>query len=134
MAAVLMRMALPKLGATRDKGAVRSAKQQVASYLANARAAAIRRSQPTQFYLSSSLDSITVGAAGARTRLGMNRLTQLGVSIAATSPGNIPDSILFDARGIATNLASAGRVYKFTRNGLTDSVCISKLGLVSRFC
>src|SRR5437764_419663 len=52
IAGVMMRLALPKIAAMKDKNTVRAAKQQVLSYLTNARAAAIRQSRSAQFYVN----------------------------------------------------------------------------------
>jgi len=126
---MVTRMALPRIAYLRDRNALRSAKMQVASHIATARAAAIRRAQPSQFYTSSNSAWATVGPDGARSSVaGTMRLANMRVAL---SPSN--DSILFDARGLASNL-SGSRVYRLTVNNMTDSVCVSKLGLISRFC
>ncbi len=127
--AILTRASLPKLAAIRDRNALRAAKLQVASYIATARAAAIRHSQPSQFYNTTTTAWATVGPDGSRSSVsGTIRLANMKVSVSPTN-----DSILFDPRGMASNL-SGMRVYRFTRNNLTDSVCVSRLGLISRFC
>ncbi|HEY2164609.1 MAG TPA: prepilin-type N-terminal cleavage/methylation domain-containing protein, partial [Gemmatimonadaceae bacterium] len=50
IAGITMAMAMPKFAGMRDRMAVRSAKQQFSSYLATARAAAIRQSQYGHFH------------------------------------------------------------------------------------
>jgi hypothetical protein len=53
-----------------------------------------------------------------------------GVAIPATTQ----DTIKFDSRGMATN---TGTISKFvlTRDGMRDSVCVSKLGkIITRGC
>jgi hypothetical protein len=70
-----------------------------------------------------------VGPTGARTSVsGTVRFASFGVSVTPST-----DSILFDSRGMASNLAGS-RVYVLTRNGLKDSVCVSRLGQISRNC
>jgi len=133
--AMVTRLSLPKLNATRDRNALRAAKLQVASYIATARAAAIRRSQPAQFFTSSSTAWATVGTTSRSSVSGTIRLTNLKVAVSSNNAGVNPanDSILFDARGMASNLGGT-RVYRLSRNNLTDSICVSRLGLITRFC
>jgi len=50
IAGITMAIALPKFAGMRDRMSVRSAKQQFSSYLATARAAAIRQSQMGHFH------------------------------------------------------------------------------------
>src|SRR6266567_5750095 len=93
--ALITRMSFPRIAALRDKNAVRAAKMQMTSYIATARAAAIRRSQPAQFYAVNNSAWATVGASGSRTSVtGTVRLSSRLVSVTPTN-----DSILFDARG-----------------------------------
>jgi hypothetical protein len=45
------------------------------------------------------------------------------------------DSILFNARGTAQNLAVSGAKFVILREGVSDSVCVTKLGsILDRSC
>jgi prepilin-type N-terminal cleavage/methylation domain-containing protein len=129
---ILLSIALPKTKTLRDKSSVRAAKQQVASYLAIARASAIRRSQPAQFYL---VNNKVWATYGSTTRTSVGGSVQLDVlrGVAVTLSGaTANDSVIYDSRGIGT--LSASRTYKITKNSSSDSLCVSKLGLIARYC
>jgi type IV pilus assembly protein PilA len=139
IAGITMAIALPKFASMRDRMAVRSAKQQFSSYLASARAAAIRQSQYGHFHANSNTiwsnvnqpDGTNINVSRAvslRTARGVN------VTLGGSPPSN--DSILFDSRGMAGvgSNNSGGHVYVFTRNGFKDSICVSRLGLIALAC
>jgi len=136
IAGITMAIALRKFASMRDRMAVRSAKQQFSSYLASARAAAIRQSQYGHFHANSNTiwsnvnqpDGTNINVSRAvslRTARGVN------LTLGGSPPSN--DSIIFDSRGMSTN-NSAGRTYVFTRNGFKDSICVSRLGLIALAC
>jgi prepilin-type N-terminal cleavage/methylation domain-containing protein len=135
IAGIAMAISLPKFAAMRDRVAVRSAKQQFSSYLATARAAAIRQSQSGQFHANSNTIWSTVDqpdgtninvskAVSLRTARGVN------VTLGGSPPSN--DVIQFDSRGMS--MAGGARTYLFTRNGVKDSICVSRLGLIALAC
>jgi Tfp pilus assembly protein FimT len=128
---LLLVIGAPKLLTLRDRGAVRSAKQQVTGYLAAARATAIREGRAATFHASG--DTVWV-----------SRENQAGTAIVVGSP--IPlksefavslstgaSTVRFNPRGFATNLASS-RVFRVTRAGFSDSVCVSRLGTITSQC
>lgn len=125
---ILLGMLGPRLGSIRDRGAVRSGKQQVSAYLATARAAAIRRGRPATFHAASNSIWVTVGAdtVGSRIALGDE------YSITLSSASAI-DSVRFDARGFATNLPGT-QIFRVTRGVYRDSVCVSRAGMIARRC
>ena len=131
---IVMRMALPRFAAMRDRMALRSAKQQMAAYLVTARASAIRRSATAVFSVSNSTISARVKLPdGSQTSLGgtVPLVSARGVTV---SPGgsSTPDEIAYDSRGMA-NLPST-HVYVLTRNSKKDSICVSRLGLIAQYC
>lgn len=132
---VVMRMALPRFAAMRDRMALRSAKQQIAAYLVTARAAAIGRSTTTVFSMQNSTIS-------ARAKLPNGTQSSLGGTVplvsargVTVSPGgtSTADTIAYDSRGMAAGL-SATKVYVLTRNSKKDSICVSRLGLIAQYC
>lgn len=128
--ALITKMSFPKIVTLRERNAVRAAKLQLASQISTARAAAIRRSQRSIFTWQTSTGEAfaTVGPTGTETVVsGRVRTSSLGVTV---SP---QDNIEFDPRGFATNL-TARKVYRFTRSNITDSLCVSRMGQISRYC
>jgi prepilin-type N-terminal cleavage/methylation domain-containing protein len=123
---IVAMMALPKMGNMNDRNQMRSAKDGIASRLSAARAAAIATGRPAKFYVEADSMRITTFNGSIETAKGspISLKRQFGVSV--VSP-NI--SIVFDGRGMTSN---SGGVIKFTRNVLTDSLCISPIGLVNR--
>lgn len=131
---VVMRMALPRFAAMRDRMSLRSAKQQMAAYLVTTRAAAIRRSSTAVFSVQNSTISARVKRPdGTQSSLG-GTVPLVSARGVAVSPGgtSTADTIAYDSRGMA-NL-QATRVYVLTRNSKKDSICVSRLGLIAQYC
>jgi prepilin-type N-terminal cleavage/methylation domain-containing protein len=123
---IMMMLALPKMGNMNDRNQMRSAKDGIAARLSAARAAAIATGRQSKFYVEADSMRITTFNGSVETAKGtpISLKRQFGVSV--VSP-NI--SIVFDGRGMTSN---SGSVIKFSRNTLTDSLCISPIGLVNR--
>ena len=139
IAGITMAIALPKFASMRDRMAVRSAKQQFSSYLATARAAAIRQSQYGHFHANSNPIWSNVNQPNG-TSINVSKSVSLmnARGVALTLGGSAPsnDSILFDSRGMAGvgSNNSGGHIYVFTRNGFKDSICVSRFGLIALAC
>jgi len=135
IAGIAMAISLPKFASMRDRVSVRSAKQQFSSYLMTARAAAIRQSQSAQFHSSANTIWSNVNQPDG-TNINVSRAVSLmnargvAVTLGGSPPAN--DSIQFDSRGMSNTGSS--RTYVFTRNGVKDSICVSRLGLIARSC
>ncbi len=127
---LLLAIGSPKLLTLRDRGAVRSAKQQVAGYLAAARAAAMREGRAASFHASGDTVWVSVESAGGPLVVGspIPLSSEHSVSLAAGS-----NTVRFNSRGFATNLVS-NQVYRITRSGFSDSVCVSRLGTITSQC
>lgn len=131
---VVMRIAVPRFAAMRDRMSLRSAKQQMAAYLVTTRAAAIRRSATAVFSVQNSTISARVKRPdGTQSSLG-GTVPLVSARGVAVSPGgtSTADTIAYDSRGMA-NLQST-RVYVLTRNSKKDSICVSRLGLIAQYC
>jgi Tfp pilus assembly protein FimT len=119
----------------RDRMSVRSAKQQFSSYLATARAAAIRQSQYGHFHANNNTIWSNVNQPDG-TNMNVSKSISLmnargvAITLGGSAPSN--DSIVFDSRGMSAT--GAARTYVFTRNGVKDSICVSRLGLIARKC
>jgi prepilin-type N-terminal cleavage/methylation domain-containing protein len=136
MAAIMMAVALPQLKETRRASSMQSAKTQFESFAATARAIAVRTGSRT--YLIRQAHSIRIEADSAGQMVTVVRKVNLSevssVHLGSTS-GQSADTIMYDARGMATNLGATGTKFYFTAAsgygaGTKDSVCITRLGMV----
>ena len=121
----------PKLGAIRDNASVQSAAQQVGAYVATTRAAAIRRGLRANFKTSADSMWIEIQQPGGPQLIAPRIPLKETFNVTMTSIGQ--DSIVFDARGFAVNLAGTQK-YIVTRSGKSDSICVTRLGMVNRGC
>lgn len=126
MVAIFMALTAPKLRGVTAASGLRSARQQTAVYLAQARAAAVQRGREARFVRSGNVVQVTVDSSGTQVLVGRphDLYREHGVSLGATS-----DVIAFDPRGFAIGTGSMQRVW-MTRGSGRDSVCITKFGKV----
>ena len=127
---IVAAMGAPKLNSIRDKSAVRAATQQVGAYVATARAAAIRRGMRANFKTKGDTMWIEVQQPGAPEVIAPRIPLREAFNVTMTST---TDSIVFDARGFAVNLASTQK-FIVTRASARDSTCVTRLGMVSPKC
>jgi prepilin-type N-terminal cleavage/methylation domain-containing protein len=126
---ILFTFGAPRLAAAREHAAVRSARQQVQGYLQTARATAMQRGTPAIFHASSVAGSIWVVDNSADTVASKRSLaSEYDVTLSSSVA-----EVRFNSRGFATNLAGNG-VIKVTRNGYSDSLCVSRLGAITARC
>ncbi len=129
LAGALMVVSVPKITTFVARAELRAAKDHVATSLATARAAAIRRATTAKFNTNTSGQIwVSVFDNGVETAL-TNKTplaTQFKTSLSATTP-----TITFDSRGFATGLNSLA-VFVVVRNGVRDSVCVSRVGAIMR--
>ena len=123
---LIMVVAAPKLGAARERGNLSSAKVQVASTIATARAAAIRRGTRASFNVEKNQVSVSVLNAGKWELLGpaipLDSLYR--VELEASS-----NAVVFDQRGVAVGLPNAV-TFAINHHKLRDSVCVSRAGMI----
>ena len=127
---IIAAIGAPKLGAIRDNASVQSAAQQVGAYVATTRAAAIRRGLRANFKTSADSMWIEIQQPGGPELIAPRIPLKETFNVTMTST---TDSIVFDARGFAINLAGTQK-YIVTRSGKSDSICVTRLGMVSRGC
>jgi Tfp pilus assembly protein FimT len=124
--ALVMAIALPRFQNIRTRAGVRSARQQVISSVATARAAAIRRGRSARLNVSADTIWVTIDSSGTwvplTSKVPLASLFQVQLSSSSSS-------ITFDARGIATGLGG-NATFAVTHGSVTDSVCITKVGAV----
>lgn len=123
---IVMMMALPKYGNMNNRNQMRSAKDGLAARISAARAAAVASGKPSTFAIIGDTMRVTLTSNGVATKKGadINLYRQFGVSMTS---GNA--TVVFDGRGMANQTALK---FKFTRGPISDSLCVSKLGLINR--
>ena len=123
---LIMAIAAPRLGAARERGNVESAKIHVASTIATARAAAIRRGVPARFEREKNDVWVSVITAGGWQELSPRvRLDSL-YRVALDATNNV---VVFDQRGVAVGLGGTAK-FVVAHSGLRDSVCVSRAGMI----
>ena len=130
--AIVTGLSIPRLHTASSSAGLRSARQQTAVYLAQAHALAIQRGREAWFQRSGNSIKVTVDSAGTQIVYGFPH--DLSREHGVTIPTTTHDIIKFDARGYAIGASSVEYVV-VTRDGLRDSVCVSKLGkVITRGC
>jgi prepilin-type N-terminal cleavage/methylation domain-containing protein len=132
MAAIMMAITFPHMKDTRRASSMQSAKTQVESYLAVARAVAVRNGGRT--YLIRSGNTLQIMADTGTGLVLVVRPVQLD-SVSNVLLGATRDTVVYDSRGLATNLSATGERFYITAAsgygaGTKDSVCVTRLGLV----
>lgn len=133
---IVLTFGLPKFGDARRSHALRSARDNVASYLATARAAAIRRGQPARFVVDgSNIDVLVQTAPGVFTpiteRDGASASQRdLHREFAVDIEASGATTIEYNSRGFA-QLGGTQR-FALVREEKRDSVCVSGLGVIMR--
>lgn len=125
---VVLAFSLPKFNSLRNSGKLGSAKVHVMSSITTARAAAIQNGRPSMWSLSG--NTVTVSAANAQ-----GTYVPLAAGAGFDSLYNVTlrasqNVILFDSRGIAANMGTTNKIWLV--GSTTDSVCITRLGVVLR--
>jgi len=127
---IITAIGAPKLGSIRDRASVRSATQQIGAYVATARAAAIRRGLRANFKTRADTMWVEIQQPGVPETIVPRIPLFETFRVTVTSSG---DSIVFDARGFALNLAGTQK-FVVTRAAARDSICVTRLGMVSPRC
>jgi len=125
-------LSIPRLHGATSSAGLRSARQQTAIYLEQAHALAIQRGREARFTRSGNTITVTVDSSG--TQIVYARPLDLSRENSVTVATTSRDTIRFDSRGYAINANSIEKVV-LTRDGMRDSVCLSKLGkIITRGC
>src|SRR5438045_1640578 len=130
--AVVTALSIPRLHGATSSAGLRSARTQTAIYLAQAHALAVQRGREAWFVRNGNSVSVSVDSSGTQIVYGRphDLLAEHGVTIPTASH----DVIKFDSRGYAIGAGTTEKVV-LTRDGMRDSVCISKLGkIITRGC
>ena len=104
-----------------------NAKRKVAAYVFRARATAVHRGQKTWFVRNGNIMKVLVDSSGVKVPVGQSVDLKAQHDVVFTS--SPLDTVEFDPRGFATNIATSER-YLLSRGGSVDTVCILGLGKV----
>jgi prepilin-type N-terminal cleavage/methylation domain-containing protein len=124
---ILLAVVVPKYGSIASTMNVRSAKQEMATLLAQGRATAIQTNQTVKVIRSGNVVSLIAVSGTTSTIIAQQDLgSQFGVTLSATR-----DSLAYDSRGMVTGNTTT---LKFIVSNATtrDSVCLMALGKVTR--
>jgi type IV fimbrial biogenesis protein FimT len=120
--AIMLSLATPRLGALRDRAAVRSATTELAATLASARRSAMLRSTGAAVVIDSEHSTATV-IVGADTIFSRSIGEELGVQLSATR-----DTVLYGPSGRGWGASNTSLIV--SRGRSADTLFVSRLGRV----
>ena len=135
LAIIMTAVAFPKLKETRRAANMQSAKTQVESYLSVARSVAIRNG--VRSFLIRDGNTMRILADSGNGLVVVVRpmaLDTISNVLLTSASGRTADTLIYDNRGMAVNLAGTQKFYITTKSGVgagvKDSICVTRLGLV----
>jgi prepilin-type N-terminal cleavage/methylation domain-containing protein len=133
---LLTLMSIPKIRSFRSGNNLRSAKAQVASSLATARAAAIQKGRDARFIVQGNNLAVAVDTGAASGFQGFVVLSNVPIDdrySATISLTNAADSVVsYDSRGFGATGSGTRAKYILRVQSMVDSVCVSQLGLINK--
>jgi Tfp pilus assembly protein FimT len=135
LAIVMTAIAFPKLKETRRAANMESAKTQVQSYLSVARSVAVRNGVRSFLIRDGNTMRILADSGtGLAVVVRPMHMDSISNVLLTSSSERAADTIVYDNRGMAVNLAGTQKFYITTRSGVgagvKDSICVTRLGLV----
>ena len=135
LAIIMTAVAFPKLKETRRAANMQSAKTQVESYLSVARSVAIRNGVRSFLIRDGNTMRILADSgSGLVVVVRPMALDTVSNVLLTSASGGTADTIVYDNRGMAVNLAATQKFYITTKSGVgagvKDSICVTRLGLV----
>jgi prepilin-type N-terminal cleavage/methylation domain-containing protein len=128
---VVTSLSIPRMHGMTSRASVSSARLQTAIYLAQARAAALQRGKEARFVRTGNVLKVTIDSSGTQVLHvpAHNLLNEHMVTVTASR-----DTIKFDPRGFAVG-SNAIEKFITVRDGIRDSVCVTKFGkIIQRGC
>jgi prepilin-type N-terminal cleavage/methylation domain-containing protein len=127
---VLTAMSLPRMGRLRNQSQLSNGMVRFTRAVMAARQAAIQRGKHSYFKNDNSVMWVIVDTTGSNTdsviiTRALDLSNQYGVKV--TAPSGLT-SIEYDPRGVSAQATKQIFVFTHTTSGLTDSLCVSKLG------
>jgi Tfp pilus assembly protein FimT len=124
---IIAAIALPKMGKIFEGIGVRSAKHEIAAYLASARAIAIQNGGTTTFERTGNSLRVTLDIPGTPTQVVM-RPKDLHSEYGVTLSGL--EAMRYNGRGFASGLTENIGIIGVERAGKRDSVCVMGRGKI----
>lgn len=126
---VIMAISAPRIASVRDRTYLRAARDEIASALATARSAAVQKGVTANFFATR--DSVQVKLGTGQQIMAVRPLLDL-YNAKLTVVNAVDTLISYDTRGLATRTSTSAATYRVTVGSLSDSVCVSRLGLVTK--
>lgn len=127
MMSIMVAVATPRIRSVRDRSNLRAARDEVATAFALARSAAVQKGITATITLRG--DSVSVLNSSGQQVLPPRALKVLYGATLQPPAGD--QTIVFDARGFARDRTTQ-TLYTINAGSLSATVCISKLGLVTK--
>ena len=130
---VMMIVSAPRISKIKDRTNLRAARDEIVSGLATARSAAVQKGVTATFYMRGDTVQVKLGTVAAEGQqiLPARPLSDLyDAHVVSADASDV--TIAYDTRGFAQRSITTQATYRVTVGSLTDSVCVSKLGLVSK--
>lgn len=125
---ILATVAFPRLIQQGTKLTVRSATQEVAAYLARARATAIATGRPAWFIRNGNIVGVSTTGDSTGFVQSTDILAQHGVTVSTPSD---PTTIEFDPRGLIPGGVGGALPIVLSKQDVSDSVCVIGMGRIS---
>ena len=135
---LLTLFSLPKFSKLAERNRLSAARDELATAIATARAAAVQKGRTATLFLSGNKMWVTVVTSDAGTTSTVVPVKSFGtlynVSVAAQTPSGLT-SVTFDGRGFASPRLSATGKFLITGTSKKDSLCITTAGqLMPKSC
>jgi Tfp pilus assembly protein FimT len=128
---ILFAITLPRFSTVKYGSTLRAGRQQLASVMASARAAALLKGKSAVLVTGSNVATVwaQTGLAGNWVRVaGPVRFDDSGLTL--TPLGNAPASLVYDARGLLSPVPSEILKYELAMPGYADTLCLSRSGVI----
>lgn len=131
---LLTLFALPRFSGLVERNQLTAAREELASAIATARAAAVQKGRTATLFMSGNQMWVTVVTSNAGATTTIVPVKSFGslynVSVTATNP-----SITFDMRGFVSPRLSSTGIFRIVGGSKRDSVCITTAGqIMPRSC
>ena len=125
---VLSALVAPKVSEASDYNNIVTAKRMVVTHFSSAQSTAVQRGRPVKVTIENDSIWLTLVRTTGDTVITPKRsLAALGADVVSTLP-----TVTYDSRGFATGLPLAGVKVRFYGISATDSVCVTRSGMVLR--
>ena len=125
---VLSALVAPKVSEANDQNNILAAKRVVVTHFSSAQSSAVQRGRSVKVTIENDSIWLTlVRASGDSAITSKRSLAALGADVETTVA-----SVTYDSRGFATGLPLTGAKVLFHGIGVSDSLCVTRTGMVLR--